>query len=390
MTTEVRGTSTGAVIAPAWRRLRFWVAFAVALIVGAVVLAAFSGDAGRPLDPDSASKHGSKALARLLADYASPVVRTTSVDDAIAAGGTDATILITAPDEYSAAQLDRLRRSAHRLVLVQPGSRTLTRLVAGVEPAPEADYDSGARCPLAGARASGEVDWPVDTTAYSTTSASSTRVDATPCFGGAVVVADGGAVVVLGSAAVLHNENLAHSGVAALTVNLLSADRTASRVVWLLPGADTAGAGAASIWDLFPAGAYRVFWCLIGVGLLIAVWRARRLGGVVAEPLPVIVRSAEVVEGHGRLYHRAGARDRAAHALRSAAVRRLTVTLGLPRGSRADDVAVAVAPLIGRPPAEVTALLAGAVPASDSDLVHLATHLDRIEAATGGALSEGN
>lgn len=388
VTTDVPAVSSGAVIAPAWRRLRYWVAFAVALVIGAVVLAAFSGDAGRPLDPDSPSKQGSKALARLLTGYGTPVTRTTSVDDAAAASDSTTTLLVAAPDEYSPAQLERLGRKAHRLVLVRPGDRTLDRIVPGAESDPEGEYNSAADCAVSGARASGDVDWPDDTVAYSS------RTTAASCFGGAVLIADaegaGADVVVLGSAAVLHNENLAHDGVAALDVNLVAGDRTASRVVWLLPGADAAGQGAASIWDLFPAGAYRVFWWLIGVGLLVAVWQARRLGGVVTEPLPVIVRSAEVVEGHGRLYHRAGARDRAAYALRAAAVRRLIVSLGLPRGSRAEDVAIAVAPLIGRSPAEMIGLLAGPVPDGDTDLIHLAVQLDRIEAATGGALSEGN
>ena len=62
--------------------------------------------------------------------------------------------------------------------------------------------------------------------------------------------------------------------------------------------------GAAFIW-------------LAVLGGLLVLWRARRLGPVVTEPLPVVVRSAEVVEGHGRLYSRAGARDRAAAALRA-------------------------------------------------------------------------
>ena len=54
--------------------------------------------------------------------------------------------------------------------------------------------------------------------------------------------------------------------------------------------------------------------------VLVAGWRARRLGPVVEEPLPVVVRAAEVTEGRARLYRRAKARDRAANELRRATV----------------------------------------------------------------------
>ncbi|WP_232791309.1 PfkB family carbohydrate kinase, partial [Streptomyces kanasensis] len=46
--------------------------------------------------------------------------------------------------------------------------------------------------------------------------------------------------------------------------------------------------------------------------VLAAVWRARRLGPLVAERLPVAVRASEATEGRARLYFRADARDRAA------------------------------------------------------------------------------
>jgi hypothetical protein len=169
-----------------------------------------------------------------------------------------------------------------------------------------------------------------------------------------------------------------------LDINAITDSRRITSVVWLLPGTDTAGPGAASIWDLFPSGTYRVFWWLIAIGALVAVWRARRLGGVVTEPLPVVVRSAEVVEGHGRLYQRAGARDRAAAALRTAAAHRLGHRLGLPKGAGAEQVGLAVATLTARPPAEVVGLLAGPAPADDATLLRLAHELDTLEAAVGG------
>jgi hypothetical protein len=101
-----------------------------------------------------------------------------------------------------------------------------------------------------------------------------------------------------------------------------------------------------------------------------------------------VVRSAETVEGHGRLYARAGARDRAASALRTAAAGRLATRLGLPRGAPAEQVAVAVAPVVGRPPADVVGLLAGPPPADDAALMRLAAELDHLESAAGGGPTE--
>ncbi len=55
----------------------------------------------------------------------------------------------------------------------------------------------------------------------------------------------------------------------------------------------------------------------LGVALLLAaLWRARRLGPLVTERLPVVVRASETVEGHARLYRSRRARDRVAATLR--------------------------------------------------------------------------
>ena len=63
--------------------------------------------------------------------------------------------------------------------------------------------------------------------------------------------------------------------------------------------------------------------------LLVALWRGRRIGPLVAEELPVVVRASETVEGRGRLYRSRRARDRAAQALRTATLQRMLPRLGL-------------------------------------------------------------
>jgi hypothetical protein len=113
--------------------------------------------------------------------------------------------------------------------------------------------------------------------------------------------------------------------------------------------------------------------------LLFALWRARRLGPVVAEPLPVVVRAAETVEGRARLYRRSGARGQAAGALRAGVISRLRSQVGLPRGPRPEAVVDAVSSRTGRPAPDVHRLLYGAAPPDDAALVRLADDLDALE-----------
>src|SRR5580693_10575207 len=87
--------------------------------------------------------------------------------------------------------------------------------------------------------------------------------------------------------------------------------------------------GQRSFLSLVPWPVYLIAIQLCVAALLAAAWRARRLGPLVAERLPVVVRAAETAEGHGRLYHARRARDRAAEQLRAAAAGRLSRFTGL-------------------------------------------------------------
>lgn len=365
-----REVAAAPLVRPWWRRARVWLVLLVVLVLGAILVGTLSSQPGRPLDPRSSLHDGSKALARLLASYGAPVTTTSSLAAAVA-DGRDAAVLVTDPDDYSSAQLRRLGAASARLVLVQPDTRAAAAESPSLQPDPSAAVSDEPGCADPGAQAAGRVTMPDDAVAY-------LGSGFTSCYGGALVTSP--RLAVLGSPTLLRNDHLADEGVAALDVNAITDSRRLTSVVWLLPGSDAAGSGPASIWDLFPGGAYRVFWWLIALGVLVVLWRARRLGGVVTEPLPVVVRSAEVVEGHGRLYARAGARDRAAAALRSATAHRLAVRLNLPRGTTAPQVAAVVAPQVGRPVADVAAVLAGPAPSDDAGLLRLAQELDHLEA----------
>ncbi len=350
------------------RRARLWLALAALVAVGAVIVTALSRPAGQPLDPNSAAPSGSAALARLLTDRGVVVHRSTSVAAAAAAAAEDE-VLIAFPGALSVDELRQLVASGHRIVAIAPDADALAALPAGIViDSMNHGLVEEPRCGWADGSATGPVEFPDDTINY--------RAE-DPCYGGAAIVEP--KIAVLGSAGLLQNDHLADQGVAALDINAISNDGEVTTVDWLTTGSSDAGPAVASVWDLFPPFAQRAFWWLLFVLVLTVLWRGRRLGPVVREPLPVVVRAAEVVEGHGRLYRRAHARDRTAAALRSATAVRLVTRLGLPRGSSADTIAPVLAPLSGRPAVEIRAWLGGPPPDSDADLLVLARALSALE-----------
>jgi hypothetical protein len=173
------------------------------------------------------------------------------------------------------------------------------------------------------------------------------------------------------------NDGLLHAGNAALAMNL-AGDR--SRLIWYAPHR-VAGENSAptSIYDLIPASVTWIAWQLALVVLLLALWKGRRIGPLVAEELPVVVRASETVEGRGRLYRSRRARDRAAEALRTATLQRLLPRLGLGAAAPAPVVVTTLAQRSGTDPNFLSYHLFGPPPTTDNDLLQLARALDEIE-----------
>jgi hypothetical protein len=266
-------------------------------------------------------------------------------------------------------------------VLVGAGQEAVDELVPGTRVAGGAEVAERApACALADAVASG----------VATTGGTRYRSAATACYpdGDAAPLVrsdvDGRAVTLLGTGEPLTNAMLDEVGNAALTMRLLGQHE---RLVWFVPSLDDAATrpDRRSLAELVPDG---VRFGLLQLGIavvLVALWRARRLGPVVTEPLPVVVRAAETVEGRARLYRRAGAADHAGEALREAARDRLVHRLGLPRDAPGHELVAAVARHTGRPGAEVHALLHGPPTTGEAELVGLADALDALENEVGGS-----
>jgi hypothetical protein len=190
-------------------------------------------------------------------------------------------------------------------------------------------------------------------------------------------------VVVLGQADVLTNAHLDADANAAVALRLLG---TEPSLTWIVPDPLQAGSEQGpSLGSLLPGW---VRWVVLQacLALLLALlWRARRLGPVVREPLPVAVRGAETLLGRARLYRRARAVDRAAATLRTAVLRRLAVRLAVPPAAGPDAVAVRVAAATGRDPVRVRQVLLGPAPADERALVALADDLDALDREVPGS-----
>ncbi|MDN5858332.1 MAG: DUF4350 domain-containing protein [Pseudonocardia sp.] len=360
-----------------WAAARGPLAIAAVIIVLGAVLAAFAPRSTRgALDPESASPRGSLALATLLRE------RGVQVDLArrsaeLAGTGPDATIVVPFADTLSRIQLDAVAATGADLVLVQPNDGQLDVLAPGVSAVPlRADADWLPDCGLPAVRAAGQV---------TTGSRYYTSARGIVCYrasdgetrgGGLVQISSGGrTVTVLGSSQVLTNEALADDGNAALAMNLLGQH---PRLVWFRAVQEGASVDQRRpIVELVPDGWLWATGMLAVAAVLAIGWRARRLGRVVTEPLPVAVRAAEAVEGRARLYRRARARGHAADVLRDATRARLA---GLVGTAIRPALIAAVAARTGRQPGEVDELLYGPAPVDDHAMIELARALDACEA----------
>ncbi|MGA5710903.1 DUF4350 domain-containing protein [Streptomyces cellulosae] len=391
MTTEVTPppTSASPTARQVWTRSRGVALALVLLVVAAVAIAVVRSDArhGR-LDPRSADPSGSRAVAELLADRGVDTRLVTTLDEAADAAGPDTTLLVAVPDLLTPRQQTRLRtatkNSGGRTVLVASGIASVERLAPGVmaDPANSLDSTLEPGCELPAAARAGSAD--TGGIRYS-----SAHPEADECYRSQrlptllrIPAPSGdGDTVLLGAPDILLNHRLDEHGNASLALQLLG---SRPHLVWYLPTPADATAGSEdekSFFDLLPSGWLWGTLQLFVAAALAALWRARRLGPLVPEKLPVAIRASETVEGRARLYRKADARDRAALALRSATRIRLAPLVGVP-GTQAHSPEALLPALSARLDGDgptLRTLLFGPPPGDDAALIRLADQLDALE-----------
>ncbi len=364
------------------RRSRFWlIVGGVFLLVCAFALSSTLGNPARSaldLAATNPAPNGAMAAAEILQRNGVGLTRTDSLSDTLntlaAAGAAETTVLVYDPKSFlNADQAGQLRSSGARLVAIAPGPLTLAALNPQVKSAGRLQADPArpqvpAGCGNPDAMAAGSID----------PGSSNQFTGPTSCFGGIVAQSRDGRFTAVGSTGLFRNDGLAKSGNAALALRLLGKDRN---LVWYLPSVkDLASSdGQPSLSDLQPAWLAPLGVWLLIVGILAVLWRGRRDGPLVEEPLPVSVKAAETVLGRARLYQDGRALAQAADNLRAAALQRLAIRFRIGREASADAVVLAVLEHSALPEAEVRRILQPAKPASESQFLIWAQQLETLE-----------
>lgn len=366
------------------RGILIGIAIGIVFVLVAVVVYAVTRPQEREADylsPTSGSPAGSRALVNVLRDQGVDVETATTLAEVRALDADPQQTTLFVFDYYfvlGAAQRQELFELADRLVVLEPYDDELTDYAPGVVLGEGADIQGPlleTDCDLPAAVQAEAVDaW---ATSYDVSEAEN-AVDG--CFATgddefAVLQTRtrGADVTIVGVSGAFTNGDILEAGNAAFALNLLGERET---LVWYRPDLSELDAG-----DIPTAANRTAPWLTplivltLLAGLAAAIWRGRRLGPLVTERLPVVVRSNETMEGRARLYERAGARGHALDALRIGSITRLASLAGLPRRASVDEVIAAVAALTGRDRDAVTSLLVRRIPLTDSQLVALSDEL---------------
>jgi hypothetical protein len=388
---------------------------ALLVLIGTVVTHALQQPDPAALTPVQTGPDGGSRLAGLLAGKGIGIETVHRSQDALASAFRgSATLLVPAPALMNPVYLRALGLlpASTRIVLLAPGGYTLAsgRIPVSGAGTRWATKAVGPGCALPEARGAGKA------AVYRVHYLPSPGQASLRCYHDSLLrlrlnLAE---LVIVGASDPFRNDRIGEYGNAALATGLLS---QYPRVIWLdLHGNEAApsgggtgafggsgGSGSAGgrgggnqrdggddggsahrsgSGDSPPLPIPAQFWAvlalLVAAMLAIALAKARRLGPPVAEPLPVTVRGLETVTGRGRLYQRAKAQGWALHILRTAAIRRLAAALDLGPDPAPAVVVDALARRTGRAADEIDAILYGAQPRTDAELVDATNELDAL------------
>src|SRR6266545_1089795 len=307
------------------RRPLLWGAIAVGILLAALVGARRTAQ-GNPLDPASTGPDGTRALVEILDQLDARVVVS---NDVPASGGGAVLLLSDALERRCGLQAlrDVQRVSA-------PGGLLFR------------DPPGGQGC-----FSRGEGSWLV----------------AQPVGAGTVVR--------LGGASALVNREIGSADNAVLAASLLAPEE-GGRVVVLQP--PLPGGGSRQLSDLVAPRVKLGLWQLGVAFALLALWRGRRLGRPVTEPMAVSIPGSELVVAVGNLLQRARHRQQAAALLADDLRRTLSDRLGLPASAPPEQVAASVAARTGIERERVLAALQPGIPRGEPELVVLGQSVEAI------------
>lgn len=407
---------------PRFRGRRFWMSLLVALVVIVLTIVAVLIESPKPdnsdfLSPAAEQDIGSSVLMEELTAAGIQVDRYTDVADGLlAAESGSATVFIPAPDYINSDQryqLHELRAYGDDLAIVSvdPAQSFLSDL--------RLSKDGGAR--IATKTLSSDCGLPGTAGTAQLGRQSYRTVDSNPfgwqlCYDGHLAWSRQGTVTetIVGAADPFSNRGIDEADNRALATALLSGQ---PRVIWLdvhslapltppnLPSPNATNQTSFEVPrvpiqypeanDTNPLYEALPSWLWAGlVGLLIlmvlaALWRGRRLGPPVVEPLPVSVPAAETVYGRASLYQRAGAYPQAIRSLRAGAVHRIRPVIGVSSQAEDSDVVAAVARRTGWSSEQVAQVLFHTQPRDERELRQISHALDQLVTAVENSRPQG-
>jgi len=356
----------------------------IALVVVLGEVGGHSGSAGPPLDPTSTAPDGAKALALLLAQVGPGVDQVTGAPSP-GAGGL-ALVLEDGLDGAGNRQLIDWVRSGGTLVTADP-ELVFNYAAPAEEPANGGPVTPAGPlspdCNLAAVENVGSIDPAGGVTLRPPPGAQGCFPD--PDGGDFLVVQPlgTGTLVLLGGPNPWTNADLGHDDNSVLAADLLAPNATATatattgpRVQWIV--GPRAGGGNESLLQLLPARVKEGLIELLVALVLLALWRARRLGRPVLETPAVELPGSELVVAVGHLLQQGGRLDDAAGILRATLRRSIQDQLGVAPNAPPEAVASVVAARTGLDRDLILTTMVGPPPTDDAGLVTLAGNADTI------------
>jgi hypothetical protein len=359
----------------------------VFLVLAALTVVTLGSAArGGDLDPANPARNGAQAVARVLADQGIELtVARNAAELGRAPVDADTTVLVTSTDQLglgTAREVGARSRAAGALVLAAPGRTAIRGLrlpikevYADVERA-----EAGCDDPLVSG-----LSLEVGPSIGYRTVAGGGRDPVEACYGGTgprsesllVRVDRATPTYAVGGIDLLTNEHVTQADNAAVALRILGQH---DRLVWYIPDPrDIAAGDAGSLAAQLPPGLVPALYLTGAAALALLLWRGRRLGPLVTEPLPVVVKAVESTRGRGRLYRRVRDSRHAADVLRATTRRRVSGLLQLPHNTDPERLAEAMAAALGEDPAAVHAVLSTSPVADDEAMVRLAQDLAALE-----------
>lgn len=375
------GARAGAPVPGFLRRNRVALALGVGVFCVLLVVTWWGRDTGRSgtLDPENPSPSGARALAQVLGDHGVPVdiVRGQRAFEH-AHVDANTTVVVSNPwdlGKRTYGEVEQRLSTTTGSVLVVAG---ITPVVADTLGLRDSDFSTATDGDRTEARCS-----PAEPLLDGLTlnvPGSGLGVPGDGCFGdrsGRLLLVGADAhrwVLVDGSP--LSNDRIDNADNAAVALRLLG---QRDRVVWYVADPDEVQAGEGTgVGRLLPRWLVPSVWLLGIAAVALLLQRARRLGPLVTEPMPVTIRALESTTALGRLYERARDRWHAADLLIEGTTRRLRQQLGTSPSATREELVRAVATRTGRPAEQITGLLERVVK-NDADLVALAGELTQLE-----------